>query len=101
MAQWNLLQAGVLAFSLVLFAHWVLAECDQEVFSWLSSPVVGVGALALLVFAWWLFFLASGGAWPLEFEWGETDERFVSNVLALLPAVPYAAWTALSLIVGR
>jgi hypothetical protein len=53
------------------------------------------------VFAWWLCFLASRGYWPLEFEWGETDDRFVSNVLALLPAVPYAAWTVLSLIVGR
>jgi len=103
---WTLLQALTMAASLGLLAHWVLCVRTGDGSGSLAIPAVGVAAIvALVVLAWAAFLLNPNGGLVGMQAIGAGPAvrmpRFLSMIVALLPAAPYAAYAVIALIPDR
>lgn len=103
---WTLPQAFTMAASLALVACWALRLRAGDGSGLLARPAVGVAAiLALLVLAWAAFVLNPTGGLPWMPPIGHPLHvrmpRFLSMIVALLPAAPYAAYVLVALIPHR
>jgi len=102
---WTLLQALTMAASLGLLAYWVSRARTGDGSGPLAMPAVGVGVIvALVALAWAAFFLDPTGGLTGTRSIATRHvqmPRFLSMIVALLPAAPYAAYVIVALIPGR
>ena len=102
---WALPQALTMAASLALLAYWVLRLRTGDGSGLLARPAVGIAVLiALLVLAWAAFVRDPTGGLTGTPAIGSPRvrmPRFLSMIVALLPAVPYAAYTVVALFPRR
>jgi len=102
---WTLLQALTMAASLGLLAYWVLSVRTGDASGPLAKPAAGVAVIvALVALTWAAFILNPTGGFtgtPAIDSHPVQMPRFLSMIVALLPAAPYAAYVVVAFIPSR